>query len=754
MSLKIEAPQAARILGTSPRSAADAEKITGRAVYGIDIHPAGMLYGAVLRSPHAHARIRSIDVRAALAMPGVRAVATAADLPDLEDKIAQLGETAVNRRYQSYNILASDKALYHGHAIAAVAAVTLQQAEAAVEQIQVEYEVLPAVTDVEAAMRPGAPILLEELRTDELGTKGEAPTNIASHFQYQRGDLAAGFAAADVVVEREFRTAAVHQGYIEPQNATAAWRPNGRLTIWTSTQGSFGVRDQVAEILEVPASQVRVVPTEVGGAFGGKNGVYLEPVAALLSRKCGGKPVRLVMSNRDVLCATGPTSPGYMKVKMGADREGRLTAAQVTIAYAAGAFPGSPVGSGATTMLSPYKVDNLLVDGYDVVANRPRAAAYRAPGGTNAAFAVEVVVDELAEALGLDPIEFRLRNAVQEGDRRPDGPVFGRIGLRECLEAARAHPHYSAPLPGRLRGRGVAAGAWGNGGGQSSAAALLNSDGTITLSMGSVDLTGTRVSLSMQFAEALGIPLEDVVPAVADTDSVSYTDGTWGSRTTFSSGLAVITLAGELTGLLKARAAELWGVPAEEIGYTEGILSHGEWRLTIRELAGKIRQPVMASATARGRGVGPAFAVHIADVEVDPETGKVQILRYTAVQDVGRAIHPDFIQGQMRGGTVQGIGWALSEEYVYDEQGRLLNPSFLDYRLPTALDVPRIDTVIVEAPNPGHPYGVRGVGEVPIVPPPGALANAIYHAIGVRLQTLPMSPPRVLEAIWEKEKEA
>jgi CO/xanthine dehydrogenase Mo-binding subunit len=738
------------LLGTSPRSAVDAEKVSGKALYGIDAHPAGMLYGAVLRSPHAHARIRSIDASAALAMPGVRAVVTADDLPDLEDRIAQLGETIVNRRYQSYNILACGKVLYHGHAVAAAAAATLQQAEAALEHIRVDYEVLPAVTDVEAAMRPDAPILLDELRTDELGSKGDRPTNIASHFRHQRGDLEHGFAQAAFVVEREFRTAAVHQGYIEPQNATAVWSPNGRLTIWTSTQGSFSARDQTAEILNVPLSQVRVVPMEVGGAFGGKNGVYLEPVAALLSRKCGGKPVRLVMSNKDVLCATGPTSPGYLHLKIGADKDGILTAVQIFIAYAAGAYPGSPVGSGADTMVGPYRIENLQIDGYDVVANRPRAAAYRAPGGSNAAFAMEVVMDELAEKLDIDPLELRLRNAAQEGDRRADGRPYARVGMREVLEAARAHPHYSAPLPGRNCGRGVAAGAWANGGGRSSAAAIVNKDGTVTLSMGSVDLTGTRVSLAMQFAEALGIPLESITPWVTDTDSMSFTDGTWGSRTTFASGIAVIDLAGELEKQLKMHAAALWGAPIEDVSYAGGVFAWGEQRLTFKELARKLPRPVMVTATASPRGVGPAFAVHIADVEVDPETGKVRILRYTSVQDVGKAIHPDFIRGQMRGGAVQGIGWALSEEYIYDDQGHLLNPSFLDYRLPTSLDVPRIETVIVEAANPGHPYGVRGVGEVPIVPPPGALANAIYHAVGVRMQSLPMSPPRVLEALWEK----
>jgi xanthine dehydrogenase molybdenum-binding subunit len=744
-----------QVIGTRPIRHDGTDKVTGRAQYGADIRLSGMLYGAVLRSPHAHARIVAVDTQAAAALPGVKAVVTAADLPEVEDKIEELGEGSVNLRYQSHNTLAKDKVLYYGHAIAAVAATSPHIAAEAVKLIKVTYDPLPSVLDVRQAMRDDAPILLDDLRTDELGKSSDKPSNIASHLQHKRGDLEKGFADAAVIVEREFTTATVHQGYIEPQNATAQYNADGQVTIWCSTQAAFGARDQISEILQMPVSKIRVIPMEIGGGFGGKVGVYLEPVAVLLSKKSGHRPVKLIMSYSDVLAATGPTSGSYIRVKIGADKNGRITAAQAYLAYEAGAYPGSPVGAAVNTIFAPYRLENVQVDGYDVVVNKPRTAAYRAPGATNAAFAAETVIDELCDKLGMDPLEFRLLNGAKEGDRRVDGPAYKRIGYLETVEAARNHPHYSAPLEGPNRGRGVASGYWGNYGGKSSASASVNSDGTVSLLEGSVDIGGSRASISMQLAETLGIPATDVKPLVADTDSVGYTEGTYGSRTTFATGWAVYELGQSLKRQLIERAAQLWEVDPEQVTCTNGVFAADGKRLTFKELAaqlGDTGSPVMASATVEPRTWGPAFATHIVDVEVDPETGQVQILRYTAVQDVGTAIHPSYVEGQMQGGAAQGIGWALNEEYVYDEQGRLVNASLLDYRVPTCLDLPMIDTVIVQVPNPGHPYGVRGVGEVPIVPPPAAIANAIYRAIGVRMNVLPMSPAHILEAVWAKDK--
>lgn len=742
-----------RVIGTRPVRPDGVDKVTGRAIYGADVRLPGMLHGKVLRSPHAHARILSIDASAALALRGVRAVVTAQDMPAIRDKIADLGESTVNLRYASNNLLAHDKVLYYGHAVAAVAADNVHIAEEALSLIRVEYEVLPHVLDGKQAMAPDAPILLDDLRTNELGKLGDRPTNVAEHIRHQRGDLAKGFAEADVIVERTFHTATVHQGYIEPQNATALWNEDGQLFIWCSTQGAFSVQEQLAELLQIPISRITVTPTEIGGGFGGKINVYLEPLAALLSRKAGHRPVKMVMTRAEVLAATGPTSGSYIRVKMGARRDGVITAAEAELIYEAGAYPGSPVGAGCGVIFAPYRLENVQIDGYDVVVNRPKAAAYRAPGGTNAAFASETVVDELAEKLGMDPIEFRLRNAVREGDRRADGPEYKRIGLIETLEAARNHPHYTAPLTGKHCGRGVAAGFWFNWGGKSSATVTVNSDGTVNLIEGSTDIGGSRASIAMQLAETLGIPYEDVRPQVVGTAGVGYNDVTGGSRTTFGTGWAVYEAGKKILAEMRQRAADYWGVPVEAVRVADGVFSYDGESMTFRELAGRLDTPVTASASVHPQNYGPGFGVHIVDVEVDVETGKVTILRYTAAQDVGKAIHPSYVEGQLQGGVAQGVGWALNEEYVYDEQGRLLNATLLDYRMPTALDLPMIDTVLVEVPNPGHPYGVRGVGEVPIVPPAAAIANAIYRAIGVRMTELPMSPPRIVAALARKTQD-
>ncbi|HEY3290965.1 MAG TPA: molybdopterin cofactor-binding domain-containing protein, partial [Anaerolineae bacterium] len=646
---------------------------------------------------------------------------------------------------------------YHGHAVAAVAATSPHIAEEALSLIDVKYELLTPAVTVQQAMSANAPILLSELRTNELGRKGTVPTNIASHDQFQRGDIAHGFAQAAVIVEREFTTSTVHQGYIEPHNSTAIWNTDGQITIWTSTQGGHDARHQISEVLQMPVSQIKVVPMEIGGGFGGKTIIYLEPVAALLSLKSGNRPVQLTMSRFDILAGTGPTSGSLIKVKMGADKSGRITATQATLSYAAGAFPGSPVGAAMSVILGPYALENVQVDGYDVVTNTPRAAAYRAPGGTNAAFAAESVIDELAARLKIDPLEFRRINGAREGDRRVDGTVVRKIGYLETVEQAKISEHYLSPLrapsgPNRKVGRGVASGWWGNWpGGTSSVSVIVNNDGTVNLVEGSTDIGGSRVAMAMMLAETLGIQASDVKPMVVDTDSVGYNDVTAGSRTTYSTGIAVHKAGLSIIKQLRGRAAELWNVDISKVEYTDGVVRADGQSLGFKELAQKIGDGegnCVASISNNPNGDGVALATHVVDVEVDMETGKVEILRYTAVQDVGTAIHPAYVEGQLQGGVAQGVGWALNEEYVYDDQGHLLNGSLLDYRIPTIFDLPMIETVLVEVPNPTHPFGVRGVGEVPIVPPAGAVANAIANATGVRMSVLPMSPRHVLEAFW------
>lgn len=740
------------VVGTRPVRHDAPDKVTGRAQFASDVRLAGLLDGCILRSPHAHARILRIDASRAAAFPGVKAVVTAADFPQGPDRLVDLGDGPVPLSYVWGNVLAARKALYKGHAVAAVAAVSRHVAEEAAGLIEVEYEVLPCVLTAPEAMRDGAPILLEDLKTKEFGRDTGRVSNVAEHFRFTLGDLAQGFAAADLIVEREFDTASVHQGYIEPQSATALWNNDGRVHIWCCTQGAFSARDATACILDIPVSQVKVTPTEIGGGFGGKLAVYLEPVAALLSKKTG-RPVKIVMSRREVFEGTGPTPGSHIKVKMGVRKDGRLTAAQASLAYEAGAYPGSMALFGAMCVFSAYDVANVVIDGYDVVVNKPSTAAYRAPGTTNAAFAVETVVDEIAEKLGLDPIEFRLKNAAKKGARRADGPKHDRIGCIEVLEAMKSHPHYAAPLGGPNRGRGVAIGFWFNIGFPSSCTMSVNADGTVNLVEGSVDLAGTRTSVAMQAAEVLGIPAEDVRPAVVDTDSIGYTAMTGGSRTTFATGWAAYEAARDVVRQMRQRAAILWEVDAASVKVQRGLFRASGHSMTFKELAARLAEtggPVVGRAAVDPRGAGGSFAGSIVDVEVDPETGRVSILRFTSVQDAGKAIHPSYVEGQMQGGSVQGIGWALNEEYFMSREGVMLNSSLLDYRMPVSSDVPMIDTVIVEVPNPGHPFGVRGVGEANIVPPPAAIANAIYRAAGVRLRRLPMNPPAVMEAIWKR----
>lgn len=462
---------------------------------------------------------------------------------------------------------------------------------------------------------------------------------------------------------------------------------------------------------------------EVGGAFGGKHYTYVEPVAVLLSRKAG-RPVKVTLNRAEVLQGTGPTPGSVIRLKMGATHDGRLVAAASWSAYEAGAYPGSAVWASCLTGFSLYRIPHFRLEGFDVVLNKPRVAAYRAPGATQIAFAVEQVMDQLAEALGMDPLAFRLLNAAREGDCRTDGEPFGRIGVVELIETAMAHPAWTDPVPaGPSRGRGVAMGYWPNWGGTSGAQLTLQPDGTVNLTTGSVDLTGTRTSMAQIVAEELGIAPHQVNSMVGDTETALFADGTGGSRTTFATGIAVSNGAKALLAELRRRAARLLNLPEEALSFAGGRFTAAaapSRSLSIAEVAAKQYEtggPIAVAGVADSVPWAPAFALHIADVAVDPETGKVSILRYTAFQDVGRAIHPTAVEGQMQGGAVQGIGWALSEGYAW-EGGSMRNPTFLDYRMPVALDVPPIDCVIVEVPAPNHPYGVRGVGEAPIVPRP------------------------------------
>ncbi len=748
-----------RYIGTRPIRPDGAEKVTGRARFGADFNVAGQIHGHVLRSPHPHARIVRLDTSKAAALAGVKAVVTRDDFDDQQSEFVPAGEMLVNYRDIVRCVMARDKVLFEGHPVAAVAATSHAIAKRALKLIEVEYEVLPHVIDVVAAMQPDAPLLHEDMITDGVSPKPDKPSNIAKQVEFVLGDVDKGFAAADTIVERTFNTQPVHQGYIEPHACVANVAADGTAELWVTTQGHWVVRAHCARLLGWDVSKIRVTSSEIGGGFGGKTVIYLEPLALALAKK-SGHPVKMVMSREEVFRASGPTSGANVTVKVGCNKDGTITAGEAILRYQAGAFQGSPVGPGAMSAFAPYDLENVKVVGYDVVSNRPKVAAYRAPGAPISEYAVESVMDEIAKKLGLDPIEFRLKNAAKEGTKAAYGPQFGPIGLVETLQEAKNSDHWKAPL-GPNQGRGVASGFWFNIGGDTTVTLAMNEDGTFNLTAGTPDIGGLRASLAMMAAEELGVELDRIRPIIGDTQQLGYNFLTGGSRSTFSSGMATVEAARQVIKECCARAAKMWELPEDAVAFEDGTVrpagdnagKHDPLTLgDIGRMAGKTGGAIVGTAKLNAQGAAPSFGTHIADVEVDAETGKVSVVRYTAIQDAGRAIHPSYVEGQYQGGAAQGIGWALNEEYVYDQDGKLDNASFLDYRIPVASDLPMIDTIIVEVPNPRHPYGVRGIGETPIVPPMAAIANAVENAIGLRFEELPMSPPKVLKAIEDASK--
>ena len=743
-----------KVVGTRPIRPDGVDKVTGRALFSADTRASGMLWGKILRSPHAHARILSIDTSKAEALTGVKAVVTSADFPNIPSEEAFVGEGPMNFRDLSLNIMARDKALYEGHALAAVAATTAAIADAALALIEVKYEVLPHVIDVDDAMKADAPVLHADMFTAGVNPKPTKASNIAKVVTFKKGDIDAGFAEADVIFEDSYTTKPVHQAYIEPHACLATYNPDGQVTIHASSQGHFMVRAYTAKLLGLDMANIRVNPAEIGGGFGGKTLIYLEPVAVALSRKAG-MSVKMQMTREDVFRGSGPTSGASVTVKLGAKKDGTIVAAQQVLKFQAGAFAGSPIGPGCMCGFAMYDIPNIDVLGYDVVSNRPKVAAYRAPGAPISSFAVECAVDDLARKLGMDPLVLREKNAAVNGTKTHYGPTHTNIGFTQVLEATRAHPHWKAPLAAG-HGRGLAVGFWFNIGGESSATVHINEDGTVMVATGSPDIGGSRASMGMMAAEVLGVPVSKVKAIVADTASIGFTFLTGGSRVTFATGMAVTQATEKVVEQLKARAAQTWDIPVDAVEWKDGQAvpagtNAGAFEpLDLAAIAakqGRTGGPINAEVSVNAQGAGAGFGAHICDVAVDKETGKVEIIRYTAIQDVGKAIHPSYVEGQIQGGAVQGIGWALSEEYIYNAKGQMDNPGFLDYRCPVASDLPMIEAVLVEVPNPRHPFGARGVGEVPIIPPMAAISNAIKGAIGLRMPDLPMSPPKIRAAI-------
>jgi CO/xanthine dehydrogenase Mo-binding subunit len=733
-----------KIVGTNHVKDDGPDKVTGRAKFGADMYLPGMLYGKILRSPHPHAILKSIDTSAAEAYPGVNAVATRDDFPELPPGTPG-GDL-------SRNVMAREKVLYDGHPVAAVAATSESIARRALKLIKVEYEILPHVIDPVEAMQPGAPVLHPHIRTKGIEGAENTETNVTERMVCDMGDAEKGFAEADIIVEGEYDSKPMHQSYIEPQGCIASCSQDGQIDLYCCTQGIHVYRDRISDILKVEQSKIRVSQSEMGGGFGGKTSPYGEPVAIVLSRK-SARPVKIVLTRNEVFRCTGPVAATKSKIRMGCTKDGKITAASADMVFQTGAFTGSMFFNGPWAMFTRYAIDNIATVAHEVISNRPKVNAFRAPCVPQIVFGVEALISEMAKKTGMDELDFRMKNAMKEGDTTVFGQTFEVIGFEETIKAAMETDHYKSELPEGW-GRGVSTGFWFNRDGDTTASLTITPGGAVTIMAGTSDVAGSRLALSMMAAEELGVPLNKVQAILSDTSMMGNNRVTAGSRTTYSSGMVIVDSARKAIAEMCKRAAEIWGVPVEGVEFVDGECrpsssNVGEFDpMSIAEIAAKTsvsHGAISGHSEMNVTGAGPGFGVHLVDVEVDRGTGRVEVKRYTVIEDAGKAISPVQVEGQYQGGAIQGVGWALNEEYIYGEDGRLQNPGFLDYRIPVASDVPMVDTVIVEVPNPRHPYGLRGVGEVPVTPTLGAVGNAIGDAIGIRPTSLPMSPPKVLK---------
>lgn len=731
-------------------------KVTGETAYVADIQLPRMVHAKLLRAPWAHARITRIDVSRAAAHPGVLLAVTGRDL-----------EVEREPKARHRAILAVDRVVFYGQPVAAVVATDPHIAEEALGLIDVEYAPERAVVDPLEALAEDAPLVrraAQEIDAEEQGAHSatdtgpmqtsERPSNVVAQVEFKRGDVAGGFAEADVVIEGTYRVAKVHQGYIEPHATIADCDRFGSLTIWTTTQGPFMARQNLAAILGLPETKVKVIGTEVGGGFGAKN-ILLAPLCARLAQRLL-RPVKLVLSRSEDLRSALPAAPCVVEIKTGVKQDGTLTAVEARAVFAAGAFPGAPMPGGTHLLAASYKFPNLHVRGYEVLTHQVSVGAYRAPGAAQVAFAMEQQMDRMAEAVGMDPLEFRLKNACEAGDLQPNGQPWPRMGLKECLLALRDQPAWQrrGKTPGR--GTGIAVGGWGGGLQPSSASVRINADGTAGVIVGTADITGTNTALAQIATEALGLPLEDVKLITGDTDSAPWAPTSGGSKIVYTVGSAVKQAAEDARRQLLEIAGDLMDASPDDlevVGREIRAKGSPDRSIPVRKAASESvalrtkHSPILGRGTVPMTRQAPGFSVQLAEVEIDRDAGLVQLTDYVVVQDAGTAINPMAVEGQMQGGASQSIGYALLEEMMYDEQGRLRNPTLLDYRQPTAVDLPDIQTVIVEVPSPDGPYGARGVGEPSIIAAPAAIANAIAHATGVRLYETPMNPERVWRAL-------
>ena len=653
-------------------------------------------------------------------------------------------------------------------------------AEGALALIDVVSEDLPAALDALDAMRDDAPParapVAEIDRSESQGhvtvdveeERSEKRSNVVSQTKFSRGDVEQGFADADVIVERTWRTAMMHQGYIEPHATVASYDAiSGELTIWTATQGQFFVRDQISNMLRIPETKIRIIGTELGGGFGGK--IFLTQSLTAVLARISGRPVKLVFSRADDLVGATPAGQCVVDLKTGMKKDGPVTALKAKVVYKSGAFPGAPVVIGAILIGGYYTFPNLEIEAYEVLTNKVSVGAIRAPGAHNVTFAIESQMDMMVRELERDPLEVRLQNAVSKGDEMPSKAIYPSIGLKECLEAVRDSDIWrsrgeqpakagkratngkpaTAGKPGtagKRRGVGLAIGGWLGGLQPASAHVELNGDGTINVVVGANDITGTNTSFAQIVAEELRVPLEMVNVSTGDTKTAPFAGMSAGSKTLFAVGRAVKAAAEDARGQLLSIAAERLEAKEEELEWKDGVISvagDADRSLAFRRLAGittgfgAIYPPVIGRGAISARNQAPGFTAQVAEVEVDEETGEVTLLRWGIAQDAGFAINPLSVAGQMQGGATQGMGIGLWEEMLHDEGGRLINDGLLDYRMPTALDVPNIETYIVEVPSDDGPYGARGVGEPSIIPGAAVIGNAIPYSLGFRMTVAP-----------------
>jgi CO/xanthine dehydrogenase Mo-binding subunit len=727
------------------------DKVSGQALYAADIDRPGLLWGKVLRSPFPHARILNIDTAQARRMPGVHAVVTGNDLPD----------SRVGRLLRDHPVLARDKVLFVGDKVVGVAAESPELAEEALLQIGVEYEELPAVFDPEEAMTPSAPVLHQNMSSYRgLPQPPSNINNVLAHNSWAKGDLELGFRESDLIFEHSFTTQLAHQGYIEPHACVVEIDRAGRVQIWANNKGPFMLRDQLAAVWGCSKEQIRINPCSIGGDFGGKGSFMDVPLCYYLALH-SGRPVKMVMDYIQEFMAGNPRHPGIIRLKTGVKRDGRLWARQARVVFnsgAFGAFKPRVYLRGADHSGGPYRIPHVGIDSYMVYTNNLPCGHMRAPAKPQVAFAVESHMDMVAQELGLDPFEFRRINALQPGDASPTGEQWHNIRAGETLQRAADAVGWATPKAGPYLGRGLAMGDQPQGSGQSSAKVAMDEDGKITLLMSLWDTgTGAHTIMRQIVAESLTLPVEDVILEVGDTDAVDFESGPGGTRVTYTAGQAALGAAEDLREKLTVLAAEYLGASADALSLQAGrFVSPGNsgGSISIGEVASRTVDATRQPVTGYKDYTSPpteetSYCTQAAEVEVDPETGQVRVNKIVTVHDVGTVLNPLSHQGQIEGGVIQGLGYALMEQMLA-EDGRVSTLSMGDYKLPTMPDIPELVTVLLEPSTGPAPYQSKGIGESSNTPVAGAIANAVYDAVGVRIMDLPITAEKVLKALRER----